>query len=637
MTDPAAAAHPRKGPTRTRQGRLARKYAIWLGTLVGGILIAATSVQLYFAYQEIQAAVLHLESAEGARSATRISEFIDRALTEVNRRRASLAFNTTATALTRYEELLNLVPEVEAVRYVDATGLELLRVTRIHYDPFPAGRPAYSSDQLATPIDRSQDPGFLNTRAGQVFVGNVGLLSRTEASVTIAVPERANGGVTVATVNLASVFGPVAGIRLGRDGYGYVVDGQGHVIAHPDFNEVFRGTDMTSLPQVQAALAGSPRRTMIGKDLSGRAMLVAFEPVAFTNWVVFVEEPLDDLTIEPGASIERAFGILALGLASALLASVVLASRMTRPIDLLRTGARRIASGALEQRIEVDTGDELQDLADEFNDMAARLGESYAVLEQKVEARTHDLASAVAQVDEKNRDLEQASRNKSEFLANMSHELRTPLNSIIGFSELLLDRHADGLTEKQASYVRDIAASGRHQLAVINDVLDLAKVEAGRLDLERSVFAIADAVRDSVALVRARALQRGIALSEEIEHGLGNVDADKRKVKQVIVNLLSNAVKFTPNGGSVHIAGSRSNGEVKIAVTDTGPGIAPGDARLIFKEFGQTASARGHEGTGLGLALAKRIVEMHGGRIWLEGGLGTGSTFVFTLRTTDVH
>src|SRR6185503_10922214 len=148
-------------------------------------------------------------------------------------------------------------------------------------------------------------------------------------------------------------------------------------------------------------------------------------------------------------------------------------------IEAIRAGASRIGEGALDQRIAIKSGDELEDLADEFNEMASRLGESYATLEQKVADRTQE-------VEDKSRQLELASRNKSEFLANMSHELRTPLNAIIGFSELLLEKAFGDLTDRQAEYIRDILSSGKHQLAVINDVLDLSKVESGRLDLERS-------------------------------------------------------------------------------------------------------------------------------------------------------
>jgi signal transduction histidine kinase len=369
--------------------------------------------------------------------------------------------------------------------------------------------------------------------------------------------------------------------------------------------------------------------TATGED--GRAVLTAWEVIPLTGWAVFVEQPVDEAFAPLSASLWRAGGILALGVAMSLFASLYLSRRMVEPIEAIRTGAARIGEGALDQRIAIASGDELEDLADEFNRMATRLGESYATLEQKVADRTRDLGVALSEIDDKNRQLEEASRNKSEFLANMSHELRTPLNAIIGFSELLLEKMAGTLTPKQADYVQDILASGKHQLSLINDVLDLSKVEAGRLELERSTFSVAKVVSDAIALVRARATQHHIVLGERLDADLGQVDADQRKVKQVLVNLLSNAVKFTADGGRVDVRARRGNGEVFVAVSDTGLGMTPEELHLIFREFGQTSAARGHEGTGLGLALAKRIVELHGGRIWAESEAGSGSTFTFAL------
>src|SRR5947208_12200727 len=204
---------------------------------------------------------------------------------------------------------------------------------------------------------------------------------------------------------------------------------------------------------------------------------------------------------------------------------------------------------------------------------------------------------------------EVASRHKSEFLANMSHELRTPLNAIIGFSEVLLQKIFGDINAKQADYLGDILSSGKHQLSLINDILDLSKVEAGRLELERSTFSISDAVGGAIAFVRERATQHSIALSEDIEPGIGTIDADERKVKQVLVNLLSNAVKFAPDRGRVDVSARRKDGQVFFAVKDTGPGIAPEDIVRIFQEFEQPSTARAKQATGLGLALAKRLVE----------------------------
>jgi len=245
----------------------------------------------------------------------------------------------------------------------------------------------------------------------------------------------------------------------------------------------------------------------------------------------------------------------------------------------------------------------------------------------------NEVQEKAAQLEVANDELATASRHKSEFLANMSHELRTPLNAIIGFSDVLEQRLFGELNERQADYTQDIASSGRHLLDLVNEILDLSKVEAGRMELEPSEFALAETIRGALAFVRERAVRHRIELSEDAASDLGTVVADERKVRQVLLNLLSNAVKFTPDGGTIGVRARRSNGEVQVSVRDTGIGIAPEDLAKIFDEFQQVgkASDRSREGTGLGLTLAKRFIELHGGRIWIESEIGKGTTFTFAL------
>jgi signal transduction histidine kinase len=237
------------------------------------------------------------------------------------------------------------------------------------------------------------------------------------------------------------------------------------------------------------------------------------------------------------------------------------------------------------------------------------------------------------EIQEKSAQLEIANQHKSDFLANMSHELRTPLNAIIGFSEVLMERIFGELNEKQADYLKDIHESGRHLLSLINDILDLSKIEAGRMELELSTFHMPTALSNALTLVRERAQRHGIALSLEVDPRLGEFQADERKFKQILLNLLSNAVKFTPDGGRVAVSARVDTGRVEIAVSDTGIGIAPEDQAAVFEEFKQVGRdyTRKSEGTGLGLALTKRFVELHGGEIRVQSAPGKGSTFTFTL------
>ena len=244
----------------------------------------------------------------------------------------------------------------------------------------------------------------------------------------------------------------------------------------------------------------------------------------------------------------------------------------------------------------------------------------------ELQARTRELA-------EKSAELEVASKHKSEFLANMSHELRTPLNAIVGFSQVLKEKLFGEVNEKQDEYLDDILSSSNHLLELINDILDLSKVEAGQVELERRLFSLREALERGVVMVRERALRNGVELSLDLDAQVDLVEGDERRIQQVVFNLLSNAVKFTPSGGRVDVSTATENGEVRVAVRDTGPGISPDDQARIFEEFQQARDTNGErpEGTGLGLALSRSLVELHGGRIWVESEPGKGSTFTFTL------
>jgi len=236
------------------------------------------------------------------------------------------------------------------------------------------------------------------------------------------------------------------------------------------------------------------------------------------------------------------------------------------------------------------------------------------------------------EIEIKSRELAAASRHKSEFLANMSHELRTPLNAIIGFSEVLSERMFGEINEKQAEYIGDILQSGQHLLSLINDILDLSKIEAGRMELELSDIDLPSTIENTLALVRERAVRRGIVLGRAVDERLGMIRADERKVKQVLLNLLSNALKFTPESGKIEVRAAVKDGVVEISVTDTGIGIAPEEQETVFEEFRQVGThSKKVEGTGLGLAISRKFIELHGGRIWCKSQVGSGSTFAFTL------
>jgi len=300
-----------------------------------------------------------------------------------------------------------------------------------------------------------------------------------------------------------------------------------------------------------------------------------------------------------------AVGAISVALAVGL--GLILSWSLIGPIQSMETRLSEIAARDFSGRLDLPNRDELGSLGANVNRMNDELRRVYG-------------------------ELETASRHKSEFLANMSHELRTPLNAIIGFSQVLREGMVGEVNEKQKEYLEDILSSGQHLLSLINDVLDLSKVEAGQVELEIAAFSLREALERGVVMVRERATNNGVQLSLELSPDVGVVRGDERRIRQVLFNLLSNAVKFTPADGNVAVATARVGDAVQVSVTDTGPGIALDDQERIFEEFQQTDVGVKHgEGTGLGLALSKRLVELHGGRIWVESEPGHGSRFVFTL------
>lgn len=258
--------------------------------------------------------------------------------------------------------------------------------------------------------------------------------------------------------------------------------------------------------------------------------------------------------------------------------------------------------------------------------------EQIKMLNQSLEQRTRDLAVTNTELEIRNREVEKANRLKSNFLATMSHELRTPLNSIIGFSDLLAEQTAGRLTQKQERFVGHVKESSRHLLALINDILDLSKIEAGRLELKYESFPMRVAADEVLSTVRPLAAAKRIELGTELSADLA-LCADRVRLKQVLYNLLSNAIKFTPQEGRVRLAARSATSLVNVSVIDTGIGIPREEQESIFEPFHQLpASAQGvREGTGLGLSITKLLVEQHGGRIWVESELNKGSQFNFTI------
>jgi signal transduction histidine kinase len=596
-------------------------------TLVAAATVSVGLTELYFTSRDIKKAVTRVERDKASSAALSIEQLASGLLRQID----SVAQPTVGKGRNGLEErsqdfqrVLEREALISRLSYLDGDGREQLRSSLLEPVVRNSG------------IDYAHRPEFVHAREAEQYLGPVRFVRRSQPHMTLSVSEGAPGrGVIVADVDLSPVSDIVERARVGSTGYAYTVDRRGKLVTHPDINLVLRSTSFAALPQVRAALHASPNATdtaMVGRDQNGTKVLSAYQTIEPLGWRVFVEEPLAEAYAPLRAAIWRTAILLGAFLLLAVATSVFLARRLVRPIESIQVAAAKIGSGELDQRIEVSTNDELGALADEFNRMAAQLQESYSGLELKVDERTRELATALDELDEKSRELEAASQHKSDFLANMSHELRTPLNAIIGFSQVLREEMFGEVNEKQGEYLDDILSSANHLLSLINDILDLSKVEAGPVELEIAPFSLRDALERGVVMVRERATKNGVRIAFETDPELDFLEGDERRIRQVIFNLLSNAVKFTPAGGAVDVSATRVDGEVRVSVTDNGPGIDAEDQERIFEEFQQTeAGLDQREGTGLGLALSKRLVELHGGRIWVASELGKGSTFVFTL------
>jgi signal transduction histidine kinase len=976
------------------RGRLLRKYVVVLLVLVGGVLMASSLVELYFSYRETQRAIVRVERAKAVAAAAGIEQFlkeIEQQVRETTRTasddpdasqvgQGKLGFRQgLGAAMAEQRELdflrlLRNVPAVNELTHLDLAGKEQLRVSRL--DPDVAG----------SQEDFSKAPKFVEARGGKTYWSPVYFKNDSEPYVTLAVPVGKYAvEVTTAEISLAPVQKMVSQIEVGPGGYAYVVDSHNHLFAHPDSRMLRERRDLSSLAQVASARAERPgapvddTAAVAADGLGGGKVLAAHAALAPLGWLVFVERPAADAYAPLRAPIVRSIVIFVLGLGLSILASLLLARRMVAPIRTLQEGAERIGAGKLDEPIELHTGDEIEALAGSFNRMTTSLKESYEGLEQKVEARTRELAEAnrdltqaleqqtataeilsvisssptniepvlqaivqsatrlcgahdalirlreaetlrvgahygpipialdvdvlpvnrdwvsgravvdrqvvhvqdlltsraefplgqdlaarsghrttlavpllregeavgvilirrlevrpftdkqiallrtfadqaviaienvrlftelrertheltrsvdelkalgevgqavsssldiqsvltsivshavelsqtdagtiyefneveqvfvpraaygmsdelverlrrsnihigesgvgqaaaarravqipdlarevnypfkflieagyrallavpllredqvigglvvrrkvagafpqpivdlletfasqsliaiqnarlFREIDEKGQQLEQASRHKSQFLANMSHELRTPMNAVLGYTDLILDNIFGDVPEPIRETLERVKTNGQHLLALINDVLDLSKMEAGQLTLSLGDYAMGEVVNAVVAQVESLAAGKKLALKAIVPPDLPPGRGDERRLTQVLLNLTGNAIKFT-DAGQVLIEARATDAAFVVSVSDTGPGISEADQPKIFEEFQQadTSSTRAKGGTGLGLSISRRIVELHGGRLWVESTLGVGSTFSFTV------
>ncbi|PYM61229.1 MAG: hypothetical protein DMD79_13380, partial [Candidatus Rokuibacteriota bacterium] len=381
-------------PPRRPRGRLFRKYVWLFGSLVSGALLVSGLVELYSSFRESKALLVQVEHEKALGAASRIEQF----LKEIERQVAwaSQPPIGVPTSLEQrrfdYLRLLRQVPAITEISQLSTAGREQLRVSRL------------AMDVIGSQADVSQEAKFREARPGRPYFGPVYFRKESEPYLTLAMGGSGDAGVTVAEVNLKFIWDVVSQIRVGKTGHAYVVDGHGQLIAHPDISLVLQKTDLSRLSQVREAILGQAPGSMeprpenpIARDLAGRQILTATAPIAPLRWWVFVEQPLGEAFAPLYAAASRTLVLIGFGVALSIVASLFLARRMVTPIRALEAGAARIGAGALDLRLDVRTGDELEGLADQFNTMAAHLRESYATLEQKVDDRTRELTEALEQ------------------------------------------------------------------------------------------------------------------------------------------------------------------------------------------------------------------------------------------------
>ena len=610
------------------RSRLWRKYAGVMAALCalaiggfGGVQMAAT-----FADSKAQAARLQLAEAAEVAFALRASLLaVQRQLDAVNALPWAPQWLSLDVRREEFARLLRLAPAVESIQWRDASGRDVLRVSRREADFIDRSRP------ILLPAPPPASAAAAHRAPAEPQYSGVMLSGGSDRVIDITTPDSdpSLGGSTVVRIGLRALAREMRLTLAPPGAEVYAVDSDGYIALHRDpsvlLSRVRAPVDLA--PALPLAGPTGPRDAAVTSITFGPGLMLpevvqAQLQLPELGWRVVVERPRSEVMAPVWATVRRAAAFLALGIGLSVLGGALLAGRLSLPIRQLHAAVVRVGAGRLDTQIAIHTHDELEELASQFNRMAESLRASYTDLEDKVAARTLDL--------------QRANRHKSEFLASMSHELRTPLNAILGFADVLREGMAGPLSPAQHEFIGDIHASGVHLLALINDVLDLSKIEAGQLQLEATDFSVPETVESAITLVRQRASQRQLQLQVDFAPGLGLWRADVRRFKQVLLNLLSNALKFTPPGGRVQVRAGLDADAAEglwVSVEDTGIGIAEADHEAVFQEFrqvGGTAVSQS-EGTGLGLALARRLVEQHGGRITLRSALGEGACFRFNI------
>jgi signal transduction histidine kinase len=538
----------------------------------------------------------------------------------------------------------------ETLAWIDKDGIRRAYFTgRLDQLESPASKTAIN----ITPLNMANDPAFITTRSGENYFSRIFFKQPArEPSMLIAVPiidaNRVFQGSLLVETNMLYATQIANNVRTDSTTNAALIDETGTIFASSAPNQVGKPIINLQLSRVLAGEKGSTE--YVGAD--GEQYLAGYHPIkGRPSWGVVISQA----SSEAFAGITRlaliALAVVVIAIIIISIIAVWLSNTITRPLRELASAANRITTtGNLNEQIPIASQDEVGELSASFNGMILALRKTRLALEHwnrelehKVEVRTKQLTRSNEKLEQINEQLERVNLHKSQFLANMSHELRTPLNAIIGFSEILQDQVFGELTEKQRRYVGNIVVSGRHLLDLVNDVLDLSKVEAGKMELHWEDFSVRLTVGEVVAQLGTLAFKKELSVTAMYEPDLDIISADRGRFRQVLYNLISNAIKFTPPGGQVQVncriePGLEKGSQMALfEIKDTGIGISGENLESIFESFRQVDNtySRQYQGTGLGLALTRKLVEMHGGKIWASSNPEGGSTFSFTVPLTQ--
>jgi two-component system, NtrC family, sensor kinase len=609
---------------RRRRGRLVRHYFFISLLLIAGGLISSAVLEIYFRYRESQEQIAQLEQQSAAVAALKIERFVQEIVTAIKsstKSREVMQGRVSPEYRFELRRLLYLTPAITEAVALDIDGTKQAHISR-------AG--AVSQD---TKSDFASSPDFQRALKGQPGYSQVYFVQNSEPHMTIAYPVEQYAGTVIgviqAEVNLKHVWDVVSSIKTGEAGYAYVVSRSGDLIAHRDISLVLQRRNLAHLPQVKGAFevaSGAPRpRVMLASNLEGKKVISSNAFIPSLQWLVIVERPAEEAYAPLYAAMLRTSALLLVGFSMAVLASLFLGRRVVRPLEALRRGVERIGKGDLDHRLDLKTGDEIEILADEFNQMAAHLREAYTGLEHKVAERTRELTIANAKLGE-------ASQLKSQFLANVNHELRTPVSAVIGYAHLVLRGTEGQISRLQKENLEDLLRNAERLLSQIDSLLEFSKIEAGKMEVRSEPVNVNEVIQGALSTIEPTLNGTHVRIVREIGPDLPVLNTDREKLGQIVLNLLDNAVKFTEQG-EIRISASQQNGSLKLAVSDTGVGIEKEDLNKVFEEFhrGDSHNSKNYRGTGLGLAITQKFVNLLGGEIAVESEVGKGSTFTVTL------